>query len=196
MQISSSQIQRQRPQIAPKIPPFTYDRGRGGKSATYIQAHRNRSLVLNQKSTSKDNEEEVDNLTSTEARTDNQIVLNQSSTPAFTSWVSKRDRHMQLINSSVYEKNTLSRNKAMKVAREQKSRHNDLREKQKIKKHIQLIATGRAPAASTNHSLLIDGLRFQVCNDGSKLVRETSTWILHPWQYLATVFPSSLMVIV
>ena len=96
-----------------------------------------------------------------------------------TGWVTKRDRHMQLINSSVFDKETQIRNKAIDQTRRQKAFHRDQREKVKIHRHLQAIAahTSRSsalPAAIAPpviHEISVEGLRFHVMNGGSKLTR-------------------------
>ena len=159
---------------------YGHDRGSTGIPATqtHVPAHRNRSLVLNQKKGPEKLEGCLNNSTDADAGIDHQHDSAWGSTQATTGWISKRDRHMQLINASIYDKETLSRNRAIELTRQQKSRHRNLREKQKIKKHFQLIAGTTAPKNPKSHSLLVDGLRFQVCSGGSKLARERSTKIL------------------
>lgn len=96
-----------------------------------------------------------------------------------TGWVTKRDRHMQLINSSVFDKETPMRNKAIDETRRQKALYKDQRERYKINKHLRGIAThaGRpstTPTATTApivHEISVEGLRFHVTDGGSKLAR-------------------------
>lgn len=88
-------------------------------------------------------------------------------------FVSKHDRHMQIINTSIYEKKVQQRNKAIEETRRQKAARRDLRERQKIRRHFQektpkATASGRTNSA---HEIVIDGLRFHVLDGGSKLAR-------------------------
>lgn len=80
---------------------------------------------------------------------------------------------MQLINSSIYDKETQVRNKAIEETRRQKNLRRDQREKHKIVQHLKALGpqTGRSTAASAMHEILINGLRFQVLDGGSKLAR-------------------------
>lgn len=86
---------------------------------------------------------------------------------------------MQLINSSIYDKETNLRSKAIDQTRRQVAKRRDVREKLRIHKHLQMIAdsaaaTSFSPRLTPNvetHELSINGLRFRVCDGGSKLVR-------------------------
>ena len=88
-------------------------------------------------------------------------------------WVTKRDRHMQLINSDIYDKEAQSRNKAIEETRKQKSVRRDQREKQKIERHLITLAStnNQDMTIPTIHEITINGLRFQVLDGGSKLAR-------------------------
>lgn len=103
-------------------------------------------------------------------------------------WISKRDRHMQLINTNVYDKETQARTKAMAETRAQKARHKDRREMQKIQKFLVAVQSAEARAPQAVHELAVEGLRFRVTNDGSKLVRVRGEWI-----HVANVLRSGLM---
>lgn len=92
-----------------------------------------------------------------------------------TGWIAKRDRHMQLINTSVYDQKTLSRAKAMEETRRLRAQQRDEREKAKINKHFQrnqAHATNTTPSsAAIDHTVTINGLLFRVTNGGSRLAR-------------------------
>lgn len=99
--------------------------------------------------------------------------------PPPASWVSKRDRHMQLISSTIYDKDTENRNKAMRESRRQNAFQAQHIEKAKIQRHLQALNHGQpsdsssvAPAA---HKVYINGLSFIVENGGSKLLRVLGT---------------------
>ena len=138
--------------------------------------HRNRTLVLNNKIGTPT---QVTNDPRTEDNQLNPEPINaepedgKDSVQRPTSWVTKRDRHMQLINSSVYDKETQFRNKAIEETRKQKSLRRDQREKQKIQRHLKTLSvhTDHNKAIPTVHELLINGLRFHVLDGGSKLAR-------------------------
>ena len=138
---------------------------RGGRSAP---VHRNRSLVLNGKnsvsSTSTENIPPVRDNTEVAA----------GSTPG---WVAKTGRHLQLINTSIYEKDTQTRAKAMEETRKQKLKQRDEREKAKLQKHIQRLGDGNigiaGPAThpAANYEIDVQGIRFRVTKNGSKLAK-------------------------
>ncbi|KAL9121819.1 MAG: hypothetical protein Q9187_001626 [Circinaria calcarea] len=88
---------------------------------------------------------------------------------------------MQLINSSIFDKDSEARKRAIEHTRCQKILERDQREKQKFSNHIQTLAThpGRSslPASFVPaiNELTINGLRFKVSDSGSKLLRISST---------------------
>lgn len=88
-------------------------------------------------------------------------------------WITKRDRHMQLINTSVYDKETQARNKAIEETRKQKTLRRDQREKQKVARHLNAIheQTTRGASTASVHEITINGLRFQIVDGGGKLAR-------------------------
>ena len=164
----------------PRTPGYTSHHRRGHVGKTSARAHRNRSLVLNNTvSLPTGSEASVvangEEMAYDPAKTD----IQQSQT---TSWVSKRDRHMQLISSSVYDKQANLRSKAIDQTCQERAFRKDQREKLKIYKHLQKIADGPATTSLTHqltvrpaiHDLDIGGLRFRVSNGGSKLVRCSS----------------------
>ena len=155
----------------PRSTPYARARGRGGRMSS---THRNRVLILN-------------NPTDPTQNTDSQSSPGLPSTyegsskegaNGSASWVSKRDRHMQLINSSIYDKEKQLRRKAMNETVRKKGLAEEFREKARIAKHLHLINNhqGKSAAIPTslgpvNYEILIDGVRFRVMNGGSKLSR-------------------------
>lgn len=130
---------------------------RGG--ARLSQVYRNRTLILNNNSSSS---------STTEAD------ASESSTPKM-SWVSKSDRHLQLINPAVFEKQSQERAKAMEESRKLRLRRRDERERLKLSHHL-LRTT--APAAHSfargsnqAHEIIVEGIRFRVDKGGSKLTK-------------------------
>ena len=141
------------------------------------QPHRHRTLVFNKSENqrSKDganNEQEA--ILSAQPVTPDRTPSGELAAPS-TGWISKRDRHMQLINPKVYDKDILARNKGTEETRRQKALKTQQVEKGKISRHLESLNHGQASnipyAASTVHTVYISGLRFTVMNGGSKLLR-------------------------
>ncbi|KAI9769584.1 MAG: hypothetical protein M1839_003623 [Geoglossum umbratile] len=93
-----------------------------------------------------------------------------------TSWVAKRDRHIQLINSSVFDKETQARARAMEETRKQKTRHKEERQRLKFTKYLQNMSSKSshpsvrsAGDGNSHHEVVIGGVRYQVLMGGSKL---------------------------
>lgn len=111
-----------------------------------------------------------------------------------TSWVAKNDRHLQLINSSIFGKESQLRSKAMDETRRQKALQRSQMEKQKIAKHLrtlnypryQVLGAQHSGPATTMHRIMINGLSFYVMDGGSKLQRilskdfAASSWLSLP----------------
>lgn len=129
--------------------------------------HRNRTLVLNNKPGAPSTLQPATNIVS--PKFEDGVEPTQTA----NGWVTKRDRHMQLINTSVYDKETLARNKAIEETRKQKSLRRDQREKQKIERHVNALPShaGRGASTAAVHEIAINGLRFQIIDAGSKLAR-------------------------
>lgn len=114
---------------------------------------RHRTLVINNSGNTSSAEENSDGLRS-------------------TGWVTKRDRHVQLINKNILEQETQARSKAIEETRKQKALSRDQREQQKIKNFLQCGKSSSAQVStSAAHEITIDGLRFRVLKGGSKLAR-------------------------
>jgi len=127
---------------------------RGGRP----QVHRHRSLVLNGTNLPPPNPGKA--------------------TPETPSFVTKTDRHLQLINTSVFEKESLSRAKALEESRKQMLKRRNEKEKTKLQNYLRRAAenptsslTPLSAKAPGNHVVVIDGIRFSVVNHGSKLVK-------------------------
>ena len=172
---------------------FSHSRrgGRVGKP-TPPYSHRNRSLVLHNSASAKIA------LGGDRVAPPDSMVMNTTATrssenlaaQAVTGWISKRDRHMQLINSSIYDRETNVRSKAIDQTRRQVANRRDERERFKIHKHLQRIANTAAatpfpPRPNSRvepYELGINGLSFRVCDGGSKLIRIMSKYHLYlPW---------------
>ena len=91
--------------------------------------------------------------------------------------MTKSDRHLQLINTNVFEKESQARTKAIEQTRLQKQQQRNDRERSKLFNHFNRAANGTAVVASTNASVAanyevtLDGIRFRVTKNGSKLVK-------------------------
>ncbi len=89
---------------------------------------------------------------------------------------------MQLINSSIYDKETQVRHKAIEETRKQKAARKDQREMQKLERHLKTLTPdhSKSVAVPTIHEITINGLRFHVLNGGSKLARIRGE---DPWEH-------------
>ncbi len=145
--------------------PYGNPRGRGWTSRA--APHRNRSLVVNP--TAQD-ETQVPQMNTTFAHGVGE------NNPYSAGWVSKRDRHMQLINRAVYEQKTQERAQAMESTRKQKEQQREERETIKLRNYIQALNTASYPRSSTPPippipQLFINNIRFLVADRGSKLIK-------------------------
>jgi hypothetical protein len=141
-------------------------RGRGYPRGGRIpQVHRNRSLVLNSGITPSLSD-------TTSAKSSDDISTSSSTVPTSTpAWVTKTDRHLQLINPAIYEKQSQQRAKAIEETRKLKLRQRDERERQKFNKHLQRIVDSSKSTMPSNYEILVCGIRFRVVKNGSKLLR-------------------------
>ncbi|KAK6342917.1 hypothetical protein TWF718_008295 [Orbilia javanica] len=168
-------------------------RGRGGRQMP--TGHRNRTLVLNSSapaSGANSRGETPTTGTDDEAMTDVNDAVTVSAPPGSNgsttapnsgSWVAKRDRHMQLINSSVYDQHLQTRAKAIEQTRQDKLKKKEESEKAKLRSFLQgskqygiVNTVGRVKSKPTNvatyqHEIVINGARYKITVDGSKLVK-------------------------
>ncbi len=116
-------------------------------------------------------------LNNTAANVETNTDSDSSSAPAAQpAWVTKHDRHLQLINPAIFEKQSQERAKAIEETRKLKLKQKDDREKFKLSKHLARLdgdatsynTTARAPQT---YEVMVEGIRFQVMKDGSKLKR-------------------------
>ncbi|XXG99209.1 hypothetical protein Hte_005545 [Hypoxylon texense] len=100
--------------------------------------------------------------------------------PATPSWVTKTDRHLQLINSNIYEKETQQRVNAMEQTLRLKQFQQNSREKAAFLNSVfqsGAVANGFGPgssnvsASAAPYEVFVDGIRFLVVQQGSKLVK-------------------------
>ncbi|KAI4814802.1 hypothetical protein E4T44_10669, partial [Aureobasidium sp. EXF-8845] len=150
-------------QYAPdRYAPYHQPRGFSHKPA-YAPSYRNRSLVVNSSVGT---------------------TAGQQASPATTAltpsdgFVLKRDRHMQLINTSVYDKKTQQRQSEIEATLQEKQRLRDVKERARVMhafqpQHAASTTYGAAPTAgpAAVRDIQINNLRFRVAADGSKLIR-------------------------
>jgi hypothetical protein len=88
-------------------------------------------------------------------------------------WVSRNDRHRQLINANVYERETQNRAKAIEQTHQNKI--NGYRRREKTQFNEFLKHQAGASSAQTNpagqNELTVQGVRFRVMDGGKKLVK-------------------------
>ncbi|EPE07019.1 ccch zinc finger protein [Ophiostoma piceae UAMH 11346] len=162
----------QRPAFAPRGAPAGV-RGRGYGSSYRVKKatpFRNRTLVLNGAS---------DGGSESASNSDN--ADGNSASKTGPSWVSRTDRHMQLINSDVYEKDSQARAKAIEQTRLQKQKQRDHHERSKLRNHFSHLASSgttpatRAAAASNSlqstYQVFVADIPFYIAKNGSKLVK-------------------------
>jgi hypothetical protein len=100
--------------------------------------------------------------------------------------VARNDRHRQIINKNVFEKDKESRAKAIEETRRQKIDNNRSGERARFNnfyKHRQALSGVKSdpnnPPAAPNE-LTVEGIRFQVLEGGKKLARVPDTSNLAP----------------
>ncbi|PWY89262.1 CCCH zinc finger protein [Aspergillus heteromorphus CBS 117.55] len=154
-------------------------RGRPYARGRHVAApHRHRTLILNNTAAPGTSGSTTPAGAATE--TDGEA----RSTPP-NEWVVKRDRHMQLINTSIYDQETQARTKAIEESRKTKQQKRAQVEQARVLNYAQ--GFGRAyPAAfsapqvaataepSAEHQVLVNDIPFRVSRGGSKLVRVSS----------------------
>jgi len=150
-------------QYAPdRYAPYHHPRGFSHKPA-YAPSYRNRSLVVNSSVGSPAGQQA------------------SPATPALTTsdgFVLKRDRHMQLINTSVYDQKTQQRQSEIEATLQEKQRLRNEKEKARVINAFQpqqaASTTYGAPSTAgpaAVRDIQINNLRFRVAADGSKLIR-------------------------
>ncbi|KAH8820403.1 hypothetical protein F5884DRAFT_866140 [Xylogone sp. PMI_703] len=144
---------------------------RGGRPS---QIHRNKTLVLNGNNA---NSSTSDPAGQVPENADADTDQSKTQSPA---WVSKTDRHLQLINTAVFEKNSQHRVKAIEETRMQKLKQRDERERARLNRHLQrvgsnVVTSGNVTSRPSDipgvYEIDIQGIRFRVAKNGSKLVK-------------------------
>lgn len=138
--------------------------------------HRNRTLVLNNPQAPAADKA---NLTGNSGDQNGEVKPGSSN-----GWVAKRDRHMQLINSAIYNKEAQARAKAIAETQRLKAERRAKAEEAKVMRYVhghgrQLPTAGPAQAAVTtqrsmSYQIMVNDIPFQVARGGSKLIRISS----------------------
>ncbi|EAW15228.1 CCCH zinc finger protein [Aspergillus clavatus NRRL 1] len=145
--------------------------GRGRPAAP----HRHRTLVLNNATPSNSASPTPGPAHENDTKTDS-----RSATP--NGWVAKRDRHMQLINSAIYDKEAQARAKAMEETRKAKTAKKTRVEQAKVLRYAQGFGrpydggsiAPQVPATAQpqgGYLVYLNDIPFRISKGGSKLVR-------------------------
>ncbi|WEW59322.1 hypothetical protein PRK78_004791 [Emydomyces testavorans] len=166
-------------------------RGRGRPSSRRAAGpHRHRTLVLNSPAAASDT------TLATPSNEESNDEKGDMKPPQQSGWVAKRDRHMQLINTAIYDQEAQARAKAIEETRRLQVRKRAEREKENVLRFAQrtgapgLVADkagGGAPADS--YRIMIDDIPFQVIKGGSKLIRLSSEAVCGVKENLRTGLP-------
>lgn len=144
-------------------------RGRGSQRRPV--AHRNRTLILN-------NNTPAASLDASKTPPLSDATENATPPPGTNGWVAKRDRHMQLINTSIYDKEVQARTKAIAETEKTKREKRAKAEEAKVMRYAQGVSLPSAQNSVTNqpssYQIYIHDAPFQVVRGGSKLIRQSS----------------------
>ncbi|KAF5003794.1 hypothetical protein FDECE_9689 [Fusarium decemcellulare] len=90
-----------------------------------------------------------------------------------TGWVSRTDRHRQLINANVYERDTQNRARAIEQTRQRNISGRRQLERAQFNEYMQQQASAsNAQTNPTGHNVLtVEGIQFRVEDGGKKLVK-------------------------
>ncbi|TGO78652.1 hypothetical protein BELL_0059g00230 [Botrytis elliptica] len=138
---------------------------RGGRGGAGIVRHR--TLVLNGGTSVPPSQSDSSNVTAS---------ADENERSSSAGYITKTDRHLQLINKSYFEKDSQIRVKAIEETRKQKLKQRDEREKLKLSRHLQRLSASSGssmvqPTGTTNYEITVNGIRFIVTKNGSKLVK-------------------------
>ncbi|OOF96399.1 hypothetical protein ASPCADRAFT_206596 [Aspergillus carbonarius ITEM 5010] len=149
-------------------------RGRPYARGRHVAPHRHRTLILNNAATSGT----PGSTTPAGAMTDTDGEA-RSATP--NEWVVKHDRHMQLINTSIYDKEAQARTKAIEESRQAKAHKRAQIEQARVLNYAQGVgrtySAGFAAQVSTaaepsaEFQVFVNDIPFRVSRGGSKLIR-------------------------
>lgn len=151
-------------------------RGRGGYRVGKPPTHRHRTLVLNSASNANNSNNDA-----------------ASPSASSTSFVTRNDRHLQLISSSIYQEQSEARTKAIEQTRQQKLSQKENRERSRFLNHLRQNA--HFPAVSTDsasapaYHIDVDGIKFAVVKNGSKLIKLPGAPHTLPTAHCASAYP-------
>ncbi|KAJ0414421.1 hypothetical protein BJY00DRAFT_295184 [Aspergillus carlsbadensis] len=152
-------------------------RGRPYGRGRPVAPHRHRTLILN-------NSAAPGSQGSTPS--DSMAIENEESSRSATpnAWVTKHARHMQLINSAVYDKEAQKRVKALEETRKAKAHKKAQVEQAKVLRFAQgagkQYPTGPVPQVTTagepsgEYQIFLNDIPFRVSRGGGKLIRVSS----------------------
>ncbi|EED13390.1 CCCH zinc finger protein [Talaromyces stipitatus ATCC 10500] len=144
-------------------------RGRGATRRPVT--HRNRTLILNN--------------TTDASKTPTSETVDNATPPSGSAngWVAKRDRHMQLINSSIYDKEAQARTKAIAETEKTKRERRAKAEEAKVMRYAQGVRNAHVASVPgpngvatqpSFYQIYIHDAPFQVVRGGSKLIRQNN----------------------
>ena len=158
------------------------DRGRFRAHKSAYGPYRNRTLVfknvVDHKTASTSKAVDVGD---SAAKTGDNVRATQTPEASSTSsWITKHDRHTQLINKSVLARETQQRTTAIEESRRQRVWRKDRRDHVKFDHHLDIMPGSNASSVKGDpiaHSLQFNGISFKVCNGGRKLLRDHCKYV-------------------
>ncbi|PHH53074.1 Zinc finger CCCH domain-containing protein 3 [Ceratocystis fimbriata CBS 114723] len=108
------------------------------------------------------------------------VVTSASTSTTTPSFVTRSDRHLQLINTNVYDQDASSHSRALQLSKQKHLQDKSAREKAKLRSFLRSKAIS---PSNINHSdnrqytIDVGGIKYHVANGGSKLIKAGST---HP----------------
>ena len=159
------------------------DRGRARGHISAYGPYRNRTLVF---------KSAVDHKTASTSkaagagdsaakRGDNVQATHIPEASSTSSWITKHDRHTQLINRSVFARKTQQRTTAIEESRCQRVLRKDQGDHIKFDHHLDIMPHSNASSVKAGpiaHNIQFNGLSFKVCNGGSKLLRDHCKYVI------------------
>ncbi|KAI1197557.1 hypothetical protein F5X97DRAFT_301924 [Nemania serpens] len=139
--------------------PYPQQPYRGGRGRL-APSHRNKTLVLN------------GGVQSAAPSQENQLL-----NPTTLSWVTRTDRHLQLINRDVYEREAQQRTQAIEQSQKQKHMNKNYQEKAQFFRNMQqggkdgIVPSSNSSKPVPRYEVDVEGVRFHVTQQGSKLVK-------------------------
>ena len=194
-QTASAHLNPRTPQLNPI---YRYPYSRNSRSQRPGSSHsragrvartgpRNHSLVLNNSISQRPHAQEVKS-----AASPGSTGASQSQ----SGYISKHGRHKQLINSSIYDKESQKRIKALETTQQQKASARNQWERNQMQQYIRKLDVdsnrsqvyASAASGQNTYQIQIDGLNYSVLNNGSKLARVFGKMIvLYPYCWLLLI---------